>query len=120
MAGILAAVAIQAYQEYTQKAVAMSAYAAGQQASAKVEHYLAEHGRIPTLAQAGIPANPGGQVREIEIDPKNAVLRVLTSIDTKEGAGVLVFEPSLDEDGKVSWSCSAEGIAARALPAECQ
>jgi len=120
MAGILAAVAIPAYQEYTQKAVAMSAYAAGQQASAKVEHYLAEHGRIPTLAQAGIPANPGGQVREIEIDPKNAVLRVLTSIDTKEGAGVLVFEPSLDEDGKVSWSCSAEGIAARALPAECQ
>ena len=120
MAGILAAVAIPAYQEYTQKAVTMSAYAAGQQASAKVEHYLAEHGRIPTLTQAGIPANPGGQVREIEIDPKNAVLRVLTSIDTKEGAGVLVFEPSLDEDGKVSWSCSAEGIAARALPAECQ
>ena len=120
MAGILAAVAIPAYQEYTHKAVAMSAYATGQQASAKVEHYLAEHGRIPTLAQAGIPANPGGQVREIEIDPKNAVLRVMTSIDTKEGAGTLVFEPSLDEDGKVSWSCSAEGIAQRALPAECQ
>jgi Zn-dependent protease with chaperone function/Tfp pilus assembly major pilin PilA len=120
MAGILAAVAIPAYQEYTHKAVAMSAYAAGQQASAKVEHYLAEHGRIPTLAQAGIQANPGGQVREIEIDPKNAVLRVMTSIDTKEGAGTLVFEPSLDEDGKVSWSCSAEGIAQRALPAECQ
>jgi len=120
MAGILAAVAIPAYQEYTHKAVAMSAYATGQQASAKVEHYLAEHGRIPTLAQAGIQANPGGQVREIEIDPKNAVLRVMTSIDTKEGAGTLVFEPSLDEDGKVSWSCSAEGIAQRALPAECQ
>lgn len=120
MAGILAAVAIPAYQEYTHKAVAMSAYAAGQQASAKVERYLAEHGRIPTLAQAGIPANPGGQVREIEIDPKNAVLRVLTSIDTKDGVGTLVFEPSLDEDGKVSWSCSAEGIVQRALPAECQ
>jgi len=120
MAGILAAVAIPAYQEYTQKAVVMSAYATGQQASAKVEHYLAEHGRIPTLAQAGIPSAPGGQVREIEIDPKNAVLRVLTSIETKEGAGVLVFEPSLDEDGKMSWACSAEGIVPRALPQQCQ
>ena len=106
VAGILAAVAIPAYQEYTQKAVVMSAYTTGQQASAKVESYLAEHGRIPTLAQAGIAANPGGQVREIAIDPKNAVLRVLTSIETKEGAGVLVFEPSVDKEGKVSWSCS--------------
>lgn len=120
VAGILAAVAIPAYQEYTQKAVVMSAYATGQQASAKVEHYLAEHGRIPTLAQAGIPANPGGQVREIEIDPKNAVLRVLTSIETKEGAGVLVFEPSVDKEGTVSWSCSGEGIVPKALPQECQ
>lgn len=120
IAGIVSAVSIPAYQEYTQKAVVASAYATGQQASARVENYLAEHGRIPTLAQAGIPANPGGQVREIEIDPKNAVLRVLTSIETKEGAGVLVFEPSLDKEGNVSWSCSAEGIVPRALPEACQ
>jgi len=118
--GILAAVSIPAYQDYTHKAAAMSAYTAGQQASAKVERYLAEHGSIPTLAQAGIQAKPGGQVREIAIDPKNAVLRVVTSIDTKDGEGVLVFEPSQDKDGTISWSCSAEGIAPKLLPQDCQ
>ena len=66
-------------------------------------------------AGAGAPA-----VREMEIDPKNATLRVLTSIETKEGAGVLVFEPSMDEEKNISWACSAEGIMRDALPEDCR
>jgi len=120
-AGIMAAVAIPAYQAYQQKAVVASAYAAGQGASAKVEAYLVEHGSIPTLAQAGVQAGAGAPaVREMEIDPKNATLRVLTSIETKEGAGVLVFEPSMDEEKNISWACSAEGIMRDALPEDCR
>ncbi|WP_313707040.1 M48 family metalloprotease [Massilia sp.] len=121
MAGILAAVGVPAYQAYQQKAVVASAYAAGQDASARVEAYLVEHGSIPTLAQAGVQAGAGAPaVRELEIDPKNATLRVLTSIETKEGAGVLVFEPSMDEEKNISWACSAEGIMRDALPEECR
>lgn len=121
IAGILAAVAVPAYQAYQQKAVASSAYVVGQAASEKVEAYLVEHGKIPTLAQAGVTADPGiPAVRELEIDPKNATLRVLTSIENKEGAGVLVFEPSLDEERNISWRCSAEGIVADALPVDCR
>lgn len=121
VAGIVAAVGIPAYQAYQQKAVVASAYAVGQGASARVEAYLVEHGSIPTLAQAGVQANAGGPaVRELAIDPKNATLRVLTSIETKEGAGVLVFEPSMDEDKNISWACSAEGIMPDALPQDCR
>lgn len=121
MAGILAAAGVPAYQAYQQKAVVASAYAAGQGASAKVEAYLVEHGSIPTLAQAGVQASAGAPaVREMEIDPKNATLRVLTSIETKEGAGVLVFEPSMDEEKNISWACSAEGIMRDALPEDCR
>lgn len=121
LAGIGAAVGIPAYQAYQQKAVVASAYAVGQGASAKVEAYLLEHGKIPTLAQAGVQADAGSPaVREIELDPRNATLRVLTSIETKEGAGVLVFEPSLDEERNISWRCSAEGIVAEALPEDCR
>jgi Zn-dependent protease with chaperone function/Tfp pilus assembly major pilin PilA len=121
MAGILAAVGVPAYQAYQQKAVVASAYAAGQDASARVEAYLVEHGSIPTLAQAGVQTGAGAPaVRELEINPKNATLRILTSIETKEGAGVLVFEPSMDEDKNISWACSAEGIMPDALPEDCR
>ncbi|WP_379752614.1 pilin [Massilia suwonensis] len=46
--GILAAMAVPAYQGYTQKAAVAGAYSAGVDASAKVERYLNEQGKIPT------------------------------------------------------------------------
>lgn len=115
---ILAAVAVPAYQDYQQKAVVAGAYSAGVDASAKVERHLAEQGKIPTLAQAGVTAN-GGAVRELTLDSETAVLRVVTGVDGAKGAGVLVFEPSMDEHKRIAWECTGEGILPQALPQGC-
>jgi Tfp pilus assembly protein PilE len=117
--GILAAVAVPAYQGYTQKVAVAGAYVAGREASVKVERYLSEEGRIPTLAQAGIAAGGSGAVRALSIDPDTAVLRVVTNVQGQQGPAVLVFEPSMDEHKRIAWECTGEGILPQALPQGC-
>jgi hypothetical protein len=52
----------------------------------------------------------GGAVRGLTIDPETAVLRVMTNVQGQQGAGVLVFEPSMDEHKRIAWACTPEGI----------
>ena len=83
-----------------------------------MERYLAAQGKIPTLAQAGVAAT-GGTLRQMTIDPQTAVLRVVTAAGGAQGAGVLVFEPSMDAHKPIAWACTAEGILPAALPQGC-
>jgi hypothetical protein len=45
---------------------------------------------------------------------------VVTSIVSTQGAGTLVFSPSLDANKRVVWRCSGENLATTALPAGCR
>jgi Zn-dependent protease with chaperone function/Tfp pilus assembly protein PilE len=118
--GILAAVAIPAYQGYTQKAKTTAAYAVGQDATAKVSAYYAAKTAIPsTLEEAGVRLADNSAVNEVQFDPDSAQLRVVTSVVSAQGAGTLVFSPSLDAN-KLVWQCSGENLAATALPLACR
>lgn len=115
--GILAAVAIPAYQQYQQKAKATAAFSSGQNATGAVARYFAANQAVPkSLAQAGVAAGANA----MELDPENGVIRVRSGIVSSQGEGVMVFTPSLDEDKRVVWSCSAELIEAAVLPQGCR
>ncbi|QNA87574.1 hypothetical protein G4G28_02205 [Massilia sp. Dwa41.01b] len=82
---------------------------------------MTETGTVPTLEQVKLdPANPGAAVRSLAIDPESAALRVVTRLAGGEGQGVLVLEPTMDENRKLSWSCSGENIPHEALPEACR
>ncbi len=123
MVGVLAAVAIPAYQAYVQKAQVAAAYRGGRQAGAAVERYYFATTNIPaTLEAAGASAHPADNksVELIQLNPENAQIRVLTRIVSAHGQGSLVFTPSLAEGKRMVWKCSAEDLNVQALPPDCR
>lgn len=123
MVGVLAAVAIPAYQAYVQKAQVAAAYQSGRQAGAAVEKYYFATTNIPaTLEAAGASAHPADNraVELIALNPENAQIRVLTRIASAHGRGALVFTASLDEGKHMVWKCSAEDLNAQVLPPDCR
>lgn len=99
--GILAAVAIPAYHDYTQRARLSQAYVAAEPArQALAEHYAKNQSAPESLEQVGIqPQLADGS--ELALDPETMVL----SIQVAEGAQ-LVFAPQENDDGTITWRCS--------------
>jgi uncharacterized RDD family membrane protein YckC/Tfp pilus assembly major pilin PilA len=109
--GILAAVALPAYQDYTVRARVYEAIAVGQKATKAVDSYVAEHNMRPDSTQTATPESE--YVESIAIDRQGAV-RVALKIPPIE-QGVIIF--SAQEEG---WACSAENVDERYLPRECR
>jgi Zn-dependent protease with chaperone function/type II secretory pathway pseudopilin PulG len=119
--GVLAAVGLPAYQGYMQKAKTMAAYQVGKDATVKVGSYYTVKEAVPsTLEEAGVRMASNEAVNEMQFDPDNGSLRVVTSIASTQGMGTLVFSPSLDANKRVAWRCSGENLAAAALPPDCR
>jgi Zn-dependent protease with chaperone function len=118
--GILAAVAIPAYESYTAKAKTAAAYQRGHAAADKVGSYYMAHEQLPAqLAQAGVADGPDNAAEGLELDPDNGNVRVTTVALGKDGSGALVFAPALDENKRVVWHCKGDGLAPAVLPQAC-
>jgi len=119
--GVLAAVALPAYQDYTTRARMAQVVGVGQDATAAVERYFYAHGSAPaTLEQAGYAmADPNHVVQNITVDAANGAVHVFPA-DLNYRGKAIAFTPSLDENKRVAWRCGSDGIPARLLPADCR
>jgi Zn-dependent protease with chaperone function len=114
--GILAAVALPAYQEYTIKAKVSQAIQLSQPArEALVAFYSPEHHVPQTLAEAGI-ADRLADGSTLALDPKHLVLTVRTA------NGALVFSPRVDDQSNVrGWDCAHQApLKDKQVPAMCK
>lgn len=121
--GILAAIAIPAYQGYVSKAKMYKAEAAGRLATQAVESYAAQTGKIPaSLAETGaqLPAMP--EVQNVTVNPQDGEVQVVLAagLGSKLAGKALVFDASRGADGKITWTCSGPGIPAKMLPPDCR
>jgi Zn-dependent protease with chaperone function/type II secretory pathway pseudopilin PulG len=112
--GVLAAVALPAYQDYVGKAKLDVTVQAMQPTLAAVGGYYQSHKAVPdTLGAAGVAEKlPDGSA--LALDTEHMVVTATTPF------GPLEFTPRLDAQGRVSWSCSAgEGLRPGFLPRAC-
>lgn len=118
--GILAAVAIPAYQDYMNRAQTAEAFAVGQQATAAVGSFYVEHHGLPeNLEAAGLNIKLPPAVKSVSLNTGNGVIAVTMATGILADKS-LEMVPSENEDHSLNWSCQSEDIPAKALPKACQ
>jgi Zn-dependent protease with chaperone function/type II secretory pathway pseudopilin PulG len=113
--GVLAAVALPAYNDYQARSRLTSAYLASEPARRGLAAYYSQHQDVPpSLEAAGVPATLADG-SELSLDTDNMAL----TLDTPNGQ--LVFTPEESDDGSVVWHCAAgAGVRAAQLPSACR
>ena len=113
--GMLAAVALPAYHDYTDKAKVSAAINGSQNVREALGNYYRSNQKIPeSLYTLGISPQLADGTR-LSLDPKNMVL----TVSTKQGE--LIFTPTADAEGRIVWGCTnGDGLKPTQLPPLCR
>lgn len=118
--GILAAVALPAYQDYTVRARTSEAFTYGKAAGDAVGRYYDQTQKIPaTIAETGLGLAQPASVGDVSIDQQNGTLSLRFSAGSSLLAGHALTLTPQDTSKGVIWHCSAD-VADKYLPAECR
>ena len=120
VAGILAAIAIPAYQDYTVRAKVAGALVAAGGARTAVHEYIQSNDRVPrSLRDTGYAEAPANGVKRIALDPKDGKLMVEFDFKPVDGKAIS-FVPGRNQAGEIVWSCSPGTVPKKYLPASCR
>lgn len=122
--GILAAIAIPAYQDYTIRAQVSEGLSLSGGAKAAVTEYFQDRGVLPVdNAEAGLTAAAniqGNYVTQVAV--ANGVITVTYGNDAHSeiAADSITMTPDTTAVGSVQWVCGSTTIANNHLPAACR
>ena len=118
MVGIIAAIALPAYQDYTNRSKVLESKLVAQQLMPAVESYAFERQQWPrNLEQLDIAApRTSDNVGSVEIDAGVIIVAPAASTGI---AGALVYIPKA-QGSSIVWDCTESTIDKRYLPADCR
>ena len=117
--GILAAIAIPAYQDYIKRAKGSELLSVASGAKASVSEYIVVQGAMPgDQTEAGFEDQSTQYVNSIAWDATND--RITITGDSTEVDGLtLILTPSTNAAGAVDWACAATA-ATKFAPSSCR
>ena len=114
--GILAAVALPAYQDYTVRAKASEMIVAAGAAKNSVSEFVIINGTIPTAAEVSVTNINTGMLNSLTWD--GTAVTIVGSTTNLGAAVTLTLTPALETSGSVSWVCGATA-GTQYLPSSC-
>ena len=120
--GILAAIALPAYQDYTVRAKVSELVLAADSCKTSVTEYFQSQGSLPgSITAAGCDNQKSTYVTSLDVGA-NGVITVTAAAPTEIATKTVVFTPALPASGTsttLTWSCSGT-IDNKYLPAICR
>ena len=115
--GMCAAIAVPAYQDFTQRTRTAQALAHGTVARTLVTEYHAQHQRLPqSLQEAGFSEPNPPHINRVDYDANSGQIEVQMS----EPNGSLVLTPSAGATGQLTWRCAGHKLRPALLPSACK
>ncbi len=115
--GVLAAVAIPAYQDYTIRAKVGSSLMSASAVKVGIAEYFIDNGRFPTGNASSAFQNDNGAWFDVERE--QVVIDLGVTVPELDG-GYIFLTPDASEGGVLNWGCSSEGVRVAVLPSSCR
>ena len=118
--GILAAIALPAYQDYTKRARVSEGLSLAGGAKISVSEYVSSNNAFPiSNDQAGLAAKSaiqGNGVTSVEVNAGNIIVTFNEKVDSGK---TLIMKPETT-DGGIKWDCKGGTLASKLRPSECR
>jgi type IV pilus assembly protein PilA len=116
--GILAAIAIPAYLNYTRKAKVTEGISMAGPMKMEVNEYASSNGSLPAANQVGtLDASDSAIVNTVVYDGTDVTVTYTSEVET---GGTLVFTPSMNSStGVLTWVCTST-LSDEYTPASCK
>ena len=118
--GILAAVAIPAYQDYTIRSRVMEGVTLASAAKLAVSETIISNNALPENQIATGYVSPSSTTNVASIVINDSTGAIVITYTPVAGNGTLVLTPTVQASGEITWRCNEGTLAAKYRPSNCR